>query len=248
MKLVVIRHGQSEWNELNLFTGWTDVELTDLGRSEALQGGQALVENGFDFDVVYTSYLKRAIHTMEIVLNAMDRNWLPIHKDWRLNERHYGALQGLNKKETAEKYGDDQVLLWRRSYDVLPPILEVTDERAPQNIVSYRAVEDKDSLPLHESLKETVERVIPYFENTIKHDMKDGKRVLIVAHGNSLRALHKYFLDLSNEAIIDVNIPTGVPLVYEFDESFTVVNHYYLEDEAKLKEKMDNVKNQGTTK
>lgn len=248
MKLVVVRHGESEWNQKNLFTGWADVELSEKGVEEAKQGGRLLKEEGYDFDVVYTSYLKRAIHTMDNILNEMDRTWLPIIKDWHLNERHYGALQGLDKSETAAKYGEDQVLIWRRSFDVKPPKLEVTDERAPRNMEAYRDVEDKDILPLHESLKETIERAVPYFEATIKPQMLDGKRVLIVAHGNSLRALVKYFDEMSDEEIMKVNIPTGVPLVYEFDDNFNVLDKYYLGDQDALKAKMEAVANQGKAK
>lgn len=248
MKLVVVRHGESEWNEKNLFTGWADVELSEKGVEEAKLGGRMLKEEGYDFDIVYTSYLKRAIHTMDNILNEMERTWLPIVKDWRLNERHYGALQGLDKAETAAKYGEDQVLIWRRSFDVKPPELDPTDERAPRNMEAYRNVEDRDILPLHESLKETIERAVPYFEETIKPQMLDGKRVLIVAHGNSLRSLVKYFDNMSDEEIMKVNIPTGVPLVYEFDNDFNVVNKYYLGDQEALKAKMEAVANQGKAK
>lgn len=248
MKLVVVRHGESEWNEKNLFTGWADVELSEKGVEEAKLGGRMLKEEGYDFDIVYTSYLKRAIHTMDNILNEMERTWLPIVKDWRLNERHYGALQGLDKAETAAKYGEDQVLIWRRSFDVKPPELDPTDERAPRNMEAYRNVEDKDILPLHESLKETIERAVPYFEETIKPQMLDGKRVLIVAHGNSLRSLVKYFDNMTDDEIMKVNIPTGVPLIYEFDNDFNVVNKYYLGDQEALKAKMEAVANQGKAK
>ena len=244
MKLVLIRHGESEWNKLNLFTGWTDVELSEQGMNEAREGGRLLRDNGFDFDLCYTSYLKRAIHTLQLALDEMDRAWLPVAKDWRLNERHYGALQGLNKTETAEKYGDDQVLLWRRSFDVMPPALEESDERNPRTQAPYRDVADKSELPLTESLKETIERAVPYFEEVIKPQMLDGKRVLIAAHGNSLRALVKYFDGMTDDEIMGVNIPTGVPLVYEFDDDFNVVSKAYLGDQAELEAKMDAVKNQ----
>lgn len=248
MKLVVVRHGESQWNQKNLFTGWADVDLSEKGVQEAKQAGVLLKEDGYDFDVVYTSYLKRAIHTMDNILDQMDRTWLPVTKDWHLNERHYGALQGLDKAETAQKYGEDQVLIWRRSFDVKPPELELDDARAPRNMEAYREVEDKDILPLHESLKETIERAVPYFEETIKPQMIDGKRVLIVAHGNSLRALVKYFDNMSDDAIMKVNIPTGVPLVYEFDNDFNVLNSYYLGDQDALKAKMEAVANQGKAK
>ncbi|NLZ70971.1 MAG: 2,3-diphosphoglycerate-dependent phosphoglycerate mutase [Clostridiaceae bacterium] len=244
MKLVLIRHGESEWNRLNLFTGWTDVDLSDKGKKEAYDGGVLLKEAGFDFDICYTSYLKRAIHTLNHALLALDREWLPVVKDWRLNERHYGALQGLNKSETAQKYGEDQVKIWRRSFDVCPPSLSEDDERNPAKQSAYRNV-DKSVLPLTESLETTIERVIPYFEDVIKKDMLDDKRVLIVAHGNSLRALVKYFDKLSDEEIVGVNIPTGIPLVYEFDSNFNVQDKYYLGDQEALKAKMDSVANQG---
>ena len=243
-KLVLIRHGESEWNKLNLFTGWTDVDLSEKGHQEAENAGKLLKAEGYDFDVCYTSYLKRAIHTLNHVLDGMDRAWLPVVKSWKLNERHYGALQGLNKSETAEKYGEDQVKIWRRSFDVKPPALEPDDERAPQKQDMYRN-DDPSVLPLHESLETTIERVVPYFNDVILEDMKAGKRVIIAAHGNSLRALVKYFDNLSSEEIIDVNIPTGTPLVYEFDENFKAVNHYYLGDQEALKAKMDAVANQG---
>lgn len=248
MKLVLVRHGESEWNKLNLFTGWTDVSLSEKGIEEAKTGGRRLKEEGYDFDVCYTSYLKRAIDTLNYVLAEMDREWLPVHKNWKLNERHYGALQGLNKAETAEKYGEEQVKIWRRSYDVKPPALEPTDERNPQLQEQYRSVSDKSVLPLTESLETTVARAVPYFNEVIKKDMEAGKRVLIAAHGNSIRALVKYFDGLSNDEIIDVNIPTGVPLVYEFDDQFNVLKKFYLEDPEVLKAKMEGVANQGKSK
>ncbi|MBQ7992878.1 MAG: 2,3-diphosphoglycerate-dependent phosphoglycerate mutase [Solobacterium sp.] len=248
MKLVLIRHGESEWNKLNLFTGWTDVDLSEKGHQEAMNAGKLLKAEGYDFDVCYTSLLKRAIHTLNHVLDEMDRNWLPVIKTYKLNERHYGALQGLNKSETAAKYGEEQVKIWRRSFDVKPPALDPADERAPQNQAMFRDV-PADELPLNESLETTIERVVPYFEEVIKKDMAAGKRVLIAAHGNSLRALVKYFDKLSDEEIIGVNIPTGSPLVYEFDEDFNVINHYYLGmSEEELKAKMNAVANQGAAK
>ncbi len=247
MKLVLIRHGESEWNKKNLFTGWTDVDLSDKGRSEAKEGGELLKKEGFDFDVCYTSYLKRAINTLQLVLKSMDREWLPVIKSWKLNERHYGTLQGLNKAETAEKFGEEQVKIWRRSFDITPPALEETDERSPKLQDAYRN-EDKSLLPLTESLELTIERAVPYFEEVIKKDMLDGKRVLIAAHGNSLRALVKYFENLSADEIMEVNIPTGVPLVYEFDENFKVEKKYYLGDQEALKAKMNSVANQGKAK
>ncbi|MCR5216796.1 MAG: 2,3-diphosphoglycerate-dependent phosphoglycerate mutase [Lachnospiraceae bacterium] len=244
MKLVLVRHGESEWNKLNLFTGWTDVDLSEKGHQEAAAAGVTLKEEGYDFDICYTSYLKRAIHTLNHILDSMDRAWLPVVKTWKLNERHYGALQGLNKSETAEKYGEDQVKIWRRSFDIKPPALEPNDERAAANQANYRDV-DASLLPLTESLETTIERVVPFFEETIKPQMKAGKRVIITAHGNSLRALVKYFEDLSKDEIINVNIPTGTPLVYEFDDNFKVIKKYYLGDQEKINASMAAVANQG---
>ncbi|MBO5564856.1 MAG: 2,3-diphosphoglycerate-dependent phosphoglycerate mutase [Lachnospiraceae bacterium] len=244
MKLVLLRHGESEWNKLNLFTGWTDVDLSEKGVEEAKLAGKTLLENGFDFDICYTSYLKRAIHTLNYTLAGMDREWLPVIKSWKLNERHYGALQGLNKAETAEKYGEDQVKIWRRSFDITPPPLEEGDERNPAKQEMYRN-EDKNLLPLTESLKTTIARTVPYFEEEILPKMKEGKRVIIAAHGNSLRALVKYFEDLSEEEIIEVNIPTGVPLVYTFDDNGKFVSKEYLGDQEAIAAKMQAVANQG---
>lgn len=247
MKLVLVRHGESEWNKLNLFTGWTDVDLSEKGHEEAATAGKLLKAEGYDFDVCYTSYLKRAIHTLNHILDEMDRCYLPVFKTWRLNERHYGALQGLNKSETAEKYGEEQVKIWRRSYDVKPPMLDVSDPRNPANQATYANVDPKD-LPLTESLETTVERAVPYFENVIKKDMQAGKRVIIAAHGNSLRALVKYFDNMTKDEILGVNIPTGVPLVYEFDNNFNVIKKYYLGDQDALAKKMAAVANQGKAK
>ena len=247
MKLVLLRHGESEWNKLNLFTGWTDVDLSDKGREEAKQAGVLLKEAGYDFDVCYTSYLKRAIHTLNIALDEMDRAWLPVIKSWKLNERHYGALQGFNTAETALKYGEDQVKLWRRSFAVKPPALDPDDERAAAKQPCYRDV-DPSVLPACESLETTIERVVPYYEEVIKKDMAAGKRVIIAAHGNSLRALVKYFDNISDDDIIGVNIPTGVPLVYEFDENFNVTGHYYLGNQDEINAKMQAVANQGKKK
>jgi len=247
MKLVLVRHGESEWNKLNLFTGWHDVDLSEKGHEEAKQGGQVLKKEGFDFDVAYTSYLKRAIHTLNHILDEMDRNWIPVNKAWQLNERHYGALQGLNKSETAAKYGEEQVKIWRRSFDVKPPELTPDSPEAPCNQEMYRDV-DRSVLPLHESLATTIERVVPFFNEVIRKDMEAGKRVIIAAHGNSLRALVKYFDNISDDDIIGVNIPTGVPLVYEFDDDFKAVRHYYLGDQETLKAKMEAVANQGKAK
>ena len=246
-KLVLIRHGESEWNKLNLFTGWTDVDLSEKGVEEAKNGGKLLKEGGYDFDLAYTSYLKRAQRTLNLVLESMGKTNLPIIKAWQLNERHYGALQGLNKSETAEKYGEAQVKIWRRSYDVPPPALEFTDKRAPINDPLYANV-DKNLLPLTESLKITVERAVPYWEKEIKPKVKEGKKVIIAAHGNSLRALVKYFDNMSDAEITEVNIPTGTPLVYEFDDNFKVIKKYYLGDQEALKAKMAAVANQGKAK
>ncbi len=247
MKLVLVRHGESVWNKENLFTGWTDVDLSEKGHEEAKNAGKILKEKGYDFDICYTSYLKRAIHTLNHILEEMDREWLPVYKSWKLNERHYGALQGLNKSKTAVKYGEEQVTIWRRSFAVNPPYLEETDKRNPALQEAYRA-ENKNELPLAESLKDTIERAVPYFESVIKEDMKKGKRVLVAAHGNSLRALVKYFDKLSDDEIVSVNIPTGVPLVYEFDDDFNVIDRYYLASDDDLKAKMEAVKNQGKAK
>ncbi len=247
MKLVLVRHGESEWNKLNLFTGWTDVGLTEKGIEEAKEGGRVLKEKGFDFDICYTSYLKRAIYTLNYVLDEMDRVWLPVIKSWKLNERHYGALQGLNKAETAEKFGADQVKIWRRSFDTAPPTLEKGDKRCPYLQEQYRA-ENERELPLTESLKDTIARAVPYFESEIKPKMLEGKRIIIAAHGNSLRALVKYFEKLSDEEIVSVNIPTGVPLVYDFDDNFNVLKKEYLGDQEKINAKINAVANQAKKK
>lgn len=248
IKLVMIRHGESEWNRLNLFTGWKDVDLSEKGREEAAEGGRVLKAEGYDFDVCYTSYLKRAIHTLNLVLENMDREWLPVIKSWKLNERHYGALQGMNKAETAAKYGEDQVNIWRRSFDITPPELEESDARNPRTQEQYRGVADKSVLPLTESLKTTIERAVPYFESEIRPRLLAGERVLIAAHGNSLRALVKYFENLSEDEIVGINIPTGVPLVYEFDDSMQFRKKYYLGDPAAIEAKMQSVANQGKAK
>ena len=246
-ELVLIRHGESEWNKLNLFTGWTDVELSEKGKEEATNGGKLLKEAGFHFDVAYTSYLKRAIHTLNRVLEAMDQEYIPVYKTYKLNERHYGALQGLNKAETAEKFGEEQVKIWRRSYDVQPPALEPTDPRNPALQDAYKGVA-KEELPLTECLKDTVARVVPYFKEVIKKDMIDGKKVIVAAHGNSLRALVKYLENISDKDIINLNIPTGVPLVYELDENFKVLSKRYLGDQEAISKAMEAVKNQGKSK
>ena len=245
--LVMIRHGESEWNKANLFTGWTDVELSENGWNEAHQGGRLLKEEGLSFDICYTSYLKRAIHTASAVLGELDEEWIPVVKDWRLNERHYGALQGLNKSETAAKYGAEQVRIWRRSFDIQPPALDPADERNPALQKMYRNVE-KTLLPLTESLKDTIARVVPYYENVIKKDMEAGRNVLIAAHGNSLRALVKYLDGISDDDIVGINIPTGVPLVYELDDDLKAISHRYLGDAKELEAKIQSVAKQGEAK
>lgn len=246
MKLILIRHGESEWNKQNLFTGWTDVDLSETGVQEAKSAGKLLLEKGFDFDLCYTSYLKRAIHTLNLVLEQLDRQWLPVVKSWKLNERHYGALQGLNKSETARKYGEDQVKIWRRSFGVRPPELEEDDGRNPRLQAQYRN-ENSSELPLAESLKDAIARVIPYFEGTVRKEMESGKRVLIAAHGNSIRALTYYFEKLSEEEITGVNIPTGVPLLYTFDRDWNVTEKQYLGDPELIRAKIQGVANQGKT-
>ena len=229
MKLVLLRHGQSVWNKENRFTGWADVDLSERGVAEAQAAGRAMAADGLDFDLCYASVLKRAIKTLWLSLETMDRMWLPIQHDWRLNERHYGGLQGLNKAETAKKYGDDQVFVWRRSYDTPPPPLEANDPRSQANDPRYRAIAGK--VPLSESLKDTITRTLPFWHETIAPSIKSGKRVLIAAHGNSLRGLVKYLDNLSDEEITKVEIPTGRPLVYELDGNLKPIRHYYLGEE-----------------
>lgn len=244
IKLVLLRHGESTWNNENRFTGWTDVDLTARGQEEAKAAGRILHQNGFAFDVAYTSVLKRAIRTLWIVLDEMDQMWIPITHSWRLNERHYGALQGLNKAETAARYGDEQVLIWRRGYDILPPVLTVDDERYPGFDPRYSKL-TKEEIPLAESLKDTVIRFLPFWNQTIVPDLQAGRSVIIAAHGNSLRALIKYLDNVSDEAIIDYNIPTGIPLVYELDKQLKPINNYYLGNLAEIEEAMLAVANQG---
>jgi 2,3-bisphosphoglycerate-dependent phosphoglycerate mutase len=230
IKLVLVRHGQSAWNQENRFTGWKDVDLTEQGVSEARRAGELLKEAGFEFDVAYTSVLKRAIRTLWTILDTMDQMWIPVIRNWRLNERHYGALQGLNKTETAQKYGEEQVLVWRRSYDIPPSAMEKTDERYAGNQRVYRDNLKDEEIPLTESLKETVARFVPYYQAEIEPQIKAGKQVLIVAHGNSLRALVKHLDKISEEDIIKLNIPTGIPLVYELDDNLKPIRSYYLGD------------------
>jgi 2,3-bisphosphoglycerate-dependent phosphoglycerate mutase len=246
-KLVLIRHGESEWNKLNLFTGWTDVDLTEKGIEEAKNGGKLLKAEGFNFDIAYTSVLKRAIRTLWIVMDEMDLMWIPVIRDWRLNERHYGALQGLNKAETAAKYGENQVKIWRRSYDIQPPALEVSDTRFPGHDPRYANLSEKE-LPLTECLKDTVARFLPLWNDVIAPQVKEGKKIVIVAHGNSLRALVKHLDQISEDEIVSLNIPTGVPLVYELDENLKPITHYYLGDQEAIQKAMDAVANQGKAK
>ena len=242
--LVLLRHGESVWNKENLFTGWTDVDLSDKGITEAREAGRLLKESGFVFDIAFTSVQKRAIRTLWLALDEMDLMWIPVRRSWRLNERHYGALQGLNKSETARKHGEGQVLIWRRSYDVRPPSLEKTDERYPGRDPRYKHLNESE-LPVTECLKDTVERFMPYWHDTIVPTIESGRRVLISAHGNSLRALVKYLDAISDEEIVGLNIPTGIPLVYELDEGLKPLRHYYLGDPEQVKKAMDSVASQG---
>ena len=233
-KLVLLRHGQSVWNKDNRFTGWTDVDLTEQGIEEAREAGRLLKKDGYTFDIAYTSVLKRAIRTLWLALDEMDLMWIPVRRDWRLNERHYGALQGLNKSETVERHGMDQVKIWRRSYGTPPPPLERDDERFPGLDPRYADISQAE-LPVAECLKDTVERFLPYWKETIAPDVASGKHVLIAAHGNSLRALVKYLDNVSDDDIVGVNIPTGIPLVYELNDDLTPIRHYYLGDPDKVK-------------
>jgi len=246
-KLVLIRHGESDWNRENRFTGWTDVDLSEKGLAEAQEGGRVLKAEGYVFDVAHTSVLKRAIRTLWIVLDEMDLMWIPVHRTWRLNERHYGALQGLNKAETADKFGEDQVKIWRRSYDVPPPALEPSDPRYPGKDARYERL-TAEELPLTECLKDTVARFLPYWHETVAPAVKRGERVLVAAHGNSLRALVKYLDNISDDEIVGLNIPTGVPLVYELDDDLKPIRHYYLGDQEKIQAAMDAVAAQGKKK
>lgn len=246
-KLVLIRHGESTWNKENRFTGWTDVELSDKGRQEALEGGQVLKAEGYTFDVAYTSMLRRAIHTLWTVLDQMELVWIPVYRSWRLNERHYGALQGLNKAETAAKFGEAQVKIWRRSYDIPPPALTTDDERYPGHDPRYRGL-TAEELPLTECLKDTVARFLPLWHETIAPAIQGGQKVLIAAHGNSLRALVKYLDNIPEKDIVELNIPTGMPLVYELDDDLKPLNRYYLGDPEKVKAAMDAVAAQGKKK
>lgn len=243
-KLVLIRHGESLWNQENRFTGWTDVDLSEKGLAEAKAAGEILKKEGFTFDIAFNSVLLRAIKTLNIVLEGMGLHWIPIVKSWRLNERHYGALQGLNKAETAEKHGEEQVIIWRRSYDVPPPALEESDERYPGKDARYASL-SADELPKTECLKDTVERFLPLWHDEIAPTIKSGKKVIIAAHGNSLRALVKYLDQMSEDEILKLNIPTGVPLVYELDDDLKPLKHYYLGDQDAIAAAMNAVANQG---
>lgn len=243
-KLVLLRHGQSTWNRENRFTGWKDVDLTDRGVEEARRAGRLLAEEGLLFDVAFTSVLRRAIRTLWIVLDELDLMWIPVHHSWRLNERHYGALQGLNKAETAKRYGEDQVLVWRRSYDTPPPALEDGDERSPAGDPRYAQLAAGE-IPSTECLKDTVARFVPYWEEAIAPRVLAGERVIIAAHGNSLRALVKYLDDVSDADIVGLNIPTGVPLVYDLDDSLKPIASRYLGDAAEVEKAMQSVANQG---
>ena len=245
-KLVLLRHGESEWNKENRFTGWTDVDLSERGIKEAAEAGKVLKENGFDFRLAYTSYLKRAIKTLNLVLEEMDLMWIQVEKSWRLNEKHYGNLQGLNKAETAEKYGDAQVQIWRRSYDVPPVELTATDPRNPRLDPRYAAIGNE--APVTESLKDTVNRMVPYWENEIRESLRKHDQILVAAHGNSLRAVIKHVKGISDEDIISLNLPTGIPYVFEFDDDVNFVKDYFLGDPEVIKKLMDEVANQGKAK
>jgi len=245
-EVVLLRHGESIWNKKDLFTGWTDVDLSEKGAKEAKEAGLILKQGGFSFDLVFTSVLKRAIRTAWIVLDEMDLMWIPVKHDWRLNERHYGALQGLNKAQTAAKYGEAQVKLWRRSYDIRPPALEETDPRYPGNDPRYKDLK-KQQLPLTECLKDTVERFLPCWQELIAPSIWSGKRILIAAHGNSLRALVKYLEDISEQQIVELNIPTGVPLVEELDDDLKSARHYYLGDPNRIQQAIEAAAGTGNT-
>ena len=246
-KIVLLRHGESVWNEENRFTGWTDVDLSERGIEESHYAGKILRELGYSFDIAYTSVLKRAIRTLWIVLEEMDLMWIPVVRSWKLNERHYGALQGLNKPETAQKFGEDQVFIWRRSFDIPPPPLEKLDERYPGIDPKYKGLKPED-IPVTECLKDTIIRVMPYWNSEIVHAIKAGKKILVAAHGNSLRALVKHLDNISEEKIPHLNIPTGFPLVYELDEELKPIKHYYLGDTEAIEKAQKEVADQGKAK
>jgi 2,3-bisphosphoglycerate-dependent phosphoglycerate mutase len=243
-KLVLIRHGESTWNKENRFTGWTDVELSERGIREAIEAGKVLKKEGFEFKMAYTSYLTRALRTLWLVLEQMDLQWIPVEKTWRLNEKHYGVLQGLNKSEMAEKYGDDQVLIWRRSYDVRPPALDMDDLRHPRFDHRYRDL-DPDDIPGTEALKDTVERIVPYWKEKMEPSLLKHKQIVVAAHGNSLRGILKYLKNISDQEIVGINLPTGIPYVFEFDDKMNLVKDYFLGDPEVIQKLMDEVANQG---
>jgi len=246
-KLVLLRHGESTWNKENRFTGWTDVDLSERGIREATEAGKTLKAEGFQFRVAYTSYLTRAIRTLWLTLEQMDRLWIPVYKTWRLNEKHYGTLQGLNKSETAEKYGDQQVLLWRRSYDAPPPPLDENDPRHPRFDPRYKDLKP-DEIPATEALRQTVERIVPYWQDEISVRLREQKEVLVAAHGNSLRGIVKHLKNISNEDIIALNLPTGIPYVFEFDDNMNLLKDYFLGDPEVINKLMKEVANQGKKK
>ena len=246
-QLILVRHGESEWNKLNLFTGWTDVDLTDFGRKEAYEAGLLLKKEGYRPQMCYTSYLKRAVHTLNQLLDAMDMDWLPVEKSWRLNEKSYGAIQGLNKADTAKKYGDDQVLLWRRSFDVQPPALDMHDERSPRMDARYAELSDSE-IPLTESLKDTIARLMPYYKDVIMKSFDRYNTVMVVAHGNSLRGIVKELRGMSNDEIIKFNIPTAVPYIFEFDDQMKLQKEFFLGDQDEIRRKMESVANQASKK
>lgn len=243
-RLVLVRHGQSEWNATNQFTGWTDVDLTERGIKEAHEAGKSLKANGFQFRYAYTSLLKRAIKTLDIILEEMDLMWIPVEKTWRLNEKHYGFLQGLNKTQMVEKYGEEQVQLWRRSYDVRPPAIPEDDPRHPMHDVRYQSIKEDGSAPGTESLLDTTNRIIPLWEEGISQRLKTDREVLVTAHGNSLRGVIKYLKNIPDDEIVHLNLPTGIPYVFEFDENLSLVKDYFLADEETLKKLMEEVANQ----
>ena len=246
-KIVLLRHGESVWNKENRFTGWTDVDLTEKGVAEANKAGDVLKENGFLFDKAYTSYLKRAVKTLNCVLDRMDQDWIPVEKTWRLNEKHYGTLQGLNKAETVDKYGEEQVLIWRRSYDIAPPPLSENDPRNPKFDIRYKDVPGKE-LPRTESLKDTIARILPYWKEIIFPSLKNKNQLLVVAHGNSLRGIIIYLKNISDEEIVKLNLPTAIPYVFEFNDDLKLTGDYFLGDPDEIKKRMEAVANQGKKK
>lgn len=246
-KLILIRHGESEWNKLNLFTGWTDVDLSPKGLEEAFEAGKLLKKENYKPELCFTSYLKRAVKTLNNVLDAMDMDWLPVQKSWRLNEKSYGAIQGLNKADTAAKYGDEQVLVWRRSFDVQPPALEMNDPKSPRMDDRYAELTD-EQIPLTESLKDTIERLMPYYNDVILKAFENHDQIMVVAHGNSLRGIVKELRKMTNDEIIKFNIPTAVPYVFEFDDEMNLQNHFFLGDQEEIRRKMESVANQGKAK